>query len=55
VDAVDVAVAIAPTALVLYFVRPLRWLRWRQRRAFVRLVRRMKIVRHHRMGAEPRR
>jgi hypothetical protein len=45
VDAVDVAVALAPTALVLFFGRPVRRLRWKQRRAFVRLVRRMKIRR----------
>lgn len=39
VDAVHVLAAAAPTAIVLYFMRPNRWVRWRQRRAFGRLVR----------------
>jgi hypothetical protein len=45
IDVVHSVIAIAPTALVLFFVRPLRRLRWRQRRCFVRLVRRMGIGR----------
>jgi hypothetical protein len=55
VDAVDVAVALAPTALVLYFVRPLRRLRWKQRRAFVRLARLVRVAPRRRAGADSRR
>lgn len=42
IDAVHVLAAAAPTAIVLYFIRPTRRIRWRQRRAFGRLVRMLK-------------
>lgn len=50
IDAVHVLAAAAPTVLLLYFVRPNRWIRWRQRRAFVMLVR---ILKGH-VRLEPR-
>lgn len=39
VDAVHVLAAGAPTLIALYFLRPHRWIRWRQRRTFGRLMR----------------